>query len=280
MTTPAPGHGGADGFGGPGPGDPHGPGPAVPGGPGGADGFGGASTSQGPSGRSGARARRSGSATPGRWRRLGGLLAGAVLAVAAVAAQSFAFSRDDYSGPLTWTGGPGETVTASRISVRVEGVHAARAIETGASPGTSSSTSSGSSSSGSSSGAKQRATTKGIFLVVDLAATSVRVPQRIAPPALLTESGRRYSATDKVNGDLTITSPFIQWGWWTRRAAVFEVPPAELAGARIVVHPQEGNGALVEPSAPEVEIDLGLDEAAAARLVSTAKDVYTPAGKP
>ncbi|MGW0058728.1 hypothetical protein ACWDTT_02205 [Streptosporangium sandarakinum] len=208
---------------------------------------------------------------PGRWRRLGGLLTGAVLAAAAVAAQSFAFSRDDYSGPLTWTGGLGETVTASRISVRAEGVHAARAIEAGTSPGT---------SSGTSSGTGQRATTKGIFLVVDLAATSTRVPQRIAPPVLLTESGRRYAATDKVNGDLTITGPFIQWGWWTRKAAIFEVPPAELAGARIVVHPQEGNGGLIEPSAPEVEIDLGLDEAAAARLVSTAKDVHTLAGKP
>ncbi|MGV9325838.1 hypothetical protein [Streptosporangium sandarakinum] len=222
------------------------------------------------SGPSGTRARHRGSpapAAPGRWRRLGGLLIGAVLAAAAVAAQSFAFSRDDYSGPLTWTGGPGETVTASRISVRAEGVHAARAIEAGTSPGTSS-------------GTGQRATTKGIFLVVDLAATSTRVPQRIAPPVLLTESGRRYAATDKVNGDLTITGPFIQWGWWTRRAAVFEVLPADLAGARIVVHPQEGNGALIEPSAPEVEIDLGLDEAAAARLVSTAKDVHTLAGKP
>ncbi|MEU6743160.1 hypothetical protein [Streptosporangium sandarakinum] len=203
---------------------------------------------------------------PGRWRRLGGLLTGAALAAAAVAAQSFAFSRDDHGGPLTWTGGLGETVTASRISVRAEGVHAARAIETGTSPGTSS-------------GTGQRATTKGIFLVVDLAATSTRVPQRIAPPVLLTESGRRYAATDKVNGDLTITGPFVQWGWWVRKPAVFEVPPAELAGARIVVHPQEGNGALIEPSAPEVEIDLGLDEAAAARLVSTAKAVHTLAGK-
>ncbi|GGQ04811.1 hypothetical protein GCM10010140_38710 [Streptosporangium pseudovulgare] len=212
---------------------------------------------------------------PGRWRRLGGLLAGAALAATAVAAQSFAFSRDDHSGPLTWTGGLGETVTASRISVRAEGVHAARTIEAGTSPGASSGVSSGTSS-----GTAQRATTKGIFLVVDLAATSTRVPQRIAPPVLLTESGRRYAATDKVNGDLTITGPFIQWGWWTRRVAVFEVPPAELAGARIVVHPQEGNGALIEPSAPEVEIDLGLDEAAAARLVSTAKDVHTLAGKP
>ncbi|GAA4230558.1 hypothetical protein FHR32_003613 [Streptosporangium album] len=200
---------------------------------------------------------RRASSPPGRWRRLGGLLAGVALAAAAVGAQTFAYTRDDRNGPLTWTGDLGEQVAASRISVQAKAVHAARAVET---PGLAGE-------------GPKRATTSGIFLVVDLAAQATWEPQRLAAPELLTEDGRRYVATDKVDETLTITQFFVQPAWWVSGVAVFELPVAELAGARIVVHPERG--ILIEPSAPEVEIDLGLDESTAARLVSEAKDVYT-----
>ncbi|MEV8634440.1 hypothetical protein AB0395_22565 [Streptosporangium sp. NPDC051023] len=205
--------------------------------------------------RTPARRRRRAPAPPSRWRKLGGLLAGVALAATAVWAQTFAYTRDDRGAPLTWTGGLGDEVKASRVWVQAKAVHAAKAIET---TGTN--------------GKPQRATTTAIFLVVDLAAQSTWEPQRIVSQEILTQSGRRYSATDRVNETQTIKQFFVQPGWWVSGPAVFELPASELAGARIVV--SSAGGAITEPSAPEVEIDLGLDEAAAARLVSEAKDVY------
>ena len=201
------------------------------------------------------RRRRRAPAPPGRWRKLGGLLAGVVLAATAVWAQTFAYTRENRDAALTWTGSLGDQVKASRVWVQAKAVHAAKAIETT-----------------SLNGRPQRATTSGIFLIVDLAAQATWRPERIYSLEILTESDHRYQATDKVNEILTIKQFFVQPGWWVSGVAVFELPAAELAGARIVV--SSVRGAIVEPSLPEVEIDLGLDEAGAARLVSEAKDVY------
>lgn len=112
---------------------------------------------------------------------------------------------------------------------------------------------------------------------MEVGATSARKPLQLGTPVLLTDSGHRYEATDKVDSSLTITEPYIQPGWWGEGVTVFDLPPDELPGSRIVLAPSAS--VLVEPNGPEIEIDLGLDEAAAKRLVSTAKDVYTLAVK-
>ncbi|MFC7645475.1 hypothetical protein ACFQX6_36295 [Streptosporangium lutulentum] len=123
----------------------------------------------------------------------------------------------------------------------------------------------------------KRVTTKGIFVIVQVGAMSAREPLKLGTPVLLTDSGHGYEATDKVDASLTVTELYIQPGWWGEGITVFELPTGELPGSRIVLSPL--SSALVEPSGPEIEIDLGLDEAAARRLVSTAKDVYTVAGR-
>ncbi|AWS40376.1 hypothetical protein [Streptosporangium sp. 'caverna'] len=199
-------------------------------------------------------------APPGRWRRAGTVLAGVALAAAAVSLQAFGSAAADHDTPLTWTGGVGDEVVASRFSARVKTVRAAKALE-----------------SKSFSDEKTRATTKGIFIIVEMGATSARKPLQLGTPVLLTESGHRYEATDKVDSSLTITELYIQPGWWGEGVTVFDLPPDELPGSRIVLAPSASF--LVEPNGPEIEIDLGLDEAAAKRLVSTAKDVYTMAVK-
>ncbi|MFI6506439.1 hypothetical protein ACIBCT_02445 [Streptosporangium sp. NPDC050855] len=203
---------------------------------------------------------------PGRWRAAGAVLTGIALAVAAVGLHAFGAGVSDHDAPLTWTGSVGENVTGSRFSARVKAVHAARSIAN-APPG----------GSGDPPDGQKRVTTKGIFVIVEVGATATREPQRLGAPVLLADSGRGYEATDRMEETSTIVHPFVQPGWWTEGVAVFEIPPGELAGSRIVLAPQ--GGLIVEPNGPEIEIDLGLDEEAAKRLISAAKDVYTPAGR-
>ncbi|MFJ2030604.1 hypothetical protein [Streptosporangium sp. NPDC087985] len=204
--------------------------------------------------------RRPATGPPGRLRRAGVLLSGVALAVAAVGLQTLGLDRQERTAHLTWTGRLGDEVAASRFSARVKAIRAARTIET-TDPGD----------------RVQRATTSGIFLIADVGATANREPQKFGPPVLLAGDGRRYTATDKVDSSLTITNPYIQVGWWAESVAVFEIPAEALTGSRIVLAPR--NGFAGEAFLPEVEIDLGLDEAAAQSLISNAKDVYQLASK-
>ncbi|GAA3415848.1 hypothetical protein [Streptosporangium vulgare] len=188
------------------------------------------------------------------------MLAGIALAASAVGLQAFRSGIADHDAPLTSTGDINEEVTGSRISARVRAVHAARAIAA-AKPG----------------GERQRVTAKGIFIIVEVGATATWEPQQLGPPRLLAGDGHRYVASDRVDQMSTITHPYIQPGWWTEGVTVFEIPPGELPDARILLAPS--SGFIIEPNGPEIEIDLGLDEAAARRLTSTAKDVYELASR-
>ncbi|WP_436761319.1 hypothetical protein [Streptosporangium sp. V21-05] len=210
--------------------------------------------------RSGPPARRGTTAPPSRWRTAGAVLAGIALAASAVGLQAFRSGIADHDAPLTSTGDINEEVTGSRISARIKAVHAAKAIAA-PKPG----------------GERERVTAKGIFVIVEVGATATWEPQQLGPPRLLTGGGHRYVASDRVDRTLTITNPYIQPGWWTEGVTVFEIPPAELPDSRILIAPS--SGFIVEPNGPEIEIDLGLDEAAARRLTSTAKDVYELASR-
>ncbi|MFF5211664.1 hypothetical protein [Streptosporangium sp. NPDC000396] len=217
------------------------------------------STSTSAPARPEAPARRA-SRSPNRLRRAGVLAAGVALAAAAVGVQSLGLTREERTAHLTWTGGVGEEISASRFSARVKAVHAAKAVETT-----------------DVTGQVKKATTSQIFLIAEVGATANRGPQKLGIPTLLTEDGKRYAATDKVEASLTITNPYIQVGWWTESVTVFEVPATALTGSRIVLAPQ--SGFIAESFLPEVEVDLGLDEAATQRLISNAKDVYQLASK-
>lgn len=212
-----------------------------------------------PRSRPGTPARRRTAARPSRWRAAGAVLAGIALAASAVGLQAFGSGIADHDAPLTSAGDIKEEVTGSRISARVKAVHAAKAITA------------------MKSGEQERVTAKGIFIIVEVGATATWEPQQFGPPRLLTDSGRRYVASDRVDPMSTITNPYIQPGWWTEGVTVFEIPPGELPNSRILLAPS--SGFIVEPNGPEIEIDLGLDEAAARRLTSTAKDVYELASR-
>ncbi|GAA3443842.1 hypothetical protein [Planomonospora venezuelensis] len=193
---------------------------------------------------------------PGRLRRAGALLAGLALAAAAVALQSAAPEPGERGAPLTSTGRVGDEVAASRFTARVEAVHAARSVEIA-----------------DAAGAVETATTSGIFVVVEAAATAHREPQKFGRPVLLSGDGKRYTATDKVDSTLDIAYPYVQPGWWTEGVAVFDVPVTALTGSRIVLAPG-GGGFIGEAYPPEAEIDLGLDDAGTQRLIAAAKDVH------
>ncbi|GIH76025.1 hypothetical protein [Planobispora longispora] len=211
-------------------------------------------------GRPGTTAPRPATRPPGRLRRAGAVIAGIALAAAAVAVQAAALEQEDLVGNLTWTGRRGDEVVASRFSARVTGVHGAKSIQTT-----------------DAADKVEKATTPGIFVVVEVGATAHREPQRFGPPVLLAGDGKRYTATDKVKSSLTITEPYIQPGWWSESVAVFEVPVAALTGSRIVLGPKQG--LIGETYLPEVEIDLGLDDAGTQSLISQAEDVYPLGGR-
>jgi hypothetical protein len=119
-----------------------------------------------------------------------------------------------------------------------------------------------------------------LFLIVDVSVTTPREPMKLStlgPPLLLAGNGRSYQPTDKVNQNLTLFSKQFQPGLWSRGVLVYEVPLSAVPGARFVFVPPVGF--IVDNSAPEAEIDLGLTDAAAARLISRAEAYHSLVAK-
>ncbi|WP_433419615.1 DUF4352 domain-containing protein [Microtetraspora malaysiensis] len=201
------------------------------------------------------RTRRGGMA-----RRIAGVVAGIAVAAAAVYAHTFTLPYEQRGSALTIKGTAGELVETKLFSAKVTSVVAAHAVET---KGTT--------------GQDTEVETSNLFLVADITATTPKRPMqfgRLQPPVLLTADGRRYKATDKVDESLTLFNKVIQPGLWSRGVLVFEVPEDALPGLRLVLIPPQG-GLVVDTFIPEAEIDLGLSEGAAARLVSQAERVHS-----
>ncbi|WP_113702657.1 hypothetical protein [Nonomuraea lactucae] len=197
-------------------------------------------------GRRPARGRRDGS------RALNAVL-GLLLAGGAVGVQTLALSENDYKAPLTYVGHKGQVVDALRFTVRLDSFSTARAIQTSST---------------------KTIETDQVFLVVRASAKSSLKPYHLAQPVLLDGEGRRFSATDRIDSGLTLAAKWAQPGIWVAGPFFFEVPASALAGARVVFAPP-ASALPVEPYAPEVEIDLGLDEEAARRLAGTPQAVYS-----
>ncbi|MFI7641067.1 hypothetical protein [Nonomuraea sp. NPDC049400] len=202
-----------------------------------------------------ARARRGGGRRAERGQgagsRLLGVVVGLVLLAAAVAVQTLHMTEGQEGDPLTYTGVKGEAVDARRFTVRLDSFTAARSLQ----------------SSGSTLG------TDNLFLIVNASAKSSREPYHLAQPVLLTADGKRFSATDRVNSDLTLAATWVQPDIWVSGRFYFEVPPSVLPGARVVFGLP--NKTLVESYQPEVEVDLGLDEEGARKLAASPQDVYS-----
>ncbi|WP_066933926.1 DUF4352 domain-containing protein [Microtetraspora fusca] len=205
------------------------------------------------------RARRGGVA-----RRVVGVVAGIAFAAAAVYAQTFTLSFDQRGSALTVKGAVGELVETNRFSAKVTSLVAAHAVE-----------------SKDTTDKVTEVETSNLFLVVDVTATTPKRPlqlSRLQPPVLLTADDRRYTPTDKVDESLTLFNKVIQPGLWSKGVLVFEIPEDALPGLRFVLIPPQG-GIVVDTFVPEAEIDLGLSDAAAARLVSQAERVHSLVGK-
>jgi hypothetical protein len=192
--------------------------------------------------------------------RVSAIVAGLALAVAAVWAQSNSMSYEQRGSFLTTKGAIGQFVETNRYTVKVTKVTTAHAVDTR-----------------SISGDAVKVATDYLFLLVNLTATTPREPMKLstlAPPVLLTADGRRYKPTDKVDETLTFVSKQVQPGLWSAGTLIYEVPPAALPGARFVFIPPV-SAFVVDNSAPEAEIDLGITDEAAARLISRA-EAYHP----
>ncbi|MEV4159862.1 hypothetical protein [Nonomuraea dietziae] len=178
-------------------------------------------------------------------------IAGLVLVAAAVAVQTLGLTPNDRGAPISTTGSLGEDVDTGRFTVRVDNVAAARAVETlSAEP----------------------VATEQLFVVVTASATSAKEPLKLGQPRLITPDGVSYEATDKIPATNTLANPWVQPGFWVSGFFVFEVPASAVQGAKVAFGLPKS--ALVEPFEPEVEVDLGLDEAKAAQLTSAPQDVY------
>lgn len=178
---------------------------------------------------------------------------GLALAGGAIGLQTLMLTSEQLDAPLTYTGAVKDEVDTGRFSARVDSISSARAIDVG--------------------DKTIEAAKDQVFLVVQAAATVPKEPLHLQPAELLTDDGKRFAATDRIEKAKTLSNPWIQPGWWSSGLFVFEVPASALPGARAVfsIPTSIFYG---EPYMPEVEVDLGLDDAAAQRLFTAPEDVY------
>ncbi len=192
-------------------------------------------------------------------RRVVDFVMGVALAAGAVYAQTFSMSFEQRNSFLTTKGAIGQAVVTDRFSVKVTSVTAAHAVDTK-----------------DFSGRVTKVDSSNVFLLVNVSATTPRDPMRLSattPPILRTADDRRYKPTDKVDESLTLFHKWLQPGWWSAGVLVFEVPKDALPGANLIFIPP--NEVIVDNFAPEAQIDLGLTDAAAAKLISQAEDYHS-----
>ncbi|WP_103961571.1 hypothetical protein [Nonomuraea solani] len=178
--------------------------------------------------------------------------AGLVLIIGALCVQSLQLGPEARLAPLTYVGAKGEAVDAGRFTARLDSFSTAKSIQ----------------SSGKTIG------TDGLFFIINVSAKSSFEPYHLGQPVLLTADGKRFSATDRVDSTLTLSNAWVQPDIWVSGRFFFEVPASALPEARVIIALPAKAG-LVESFEPEVEVDLGLDEAAARKLAASPQDVYS-----
>ncbi|TMR88389.1 hypothetical protein [Nonomuraea basaltis] len=196
------------------------------------------------------RNRRTGRKRGGGAKALS-LAAGLLLVGGAMGVQTLHMSEGEFSNPLTYAGDKGEAVDARRFTVRVDSVTSAKSIQSNT----------------------KTIGTDNLFLIVSASAKSSLKPYHLAQPVLLTADGKEFDATDRVDNSVTLTNTWVQPDIWVSGRFFFEVPPSALSGASVVFGLPRP--IIQEGFPPEVEIDLGLDEAAARKLTASPQDVYS-----
>ncbi|GII67296.1 hypothetical protein Skr01_73810 [Sphaerisporangium krabiense] len=191
-------------------------------------------------------------------RRLIGAVVGLALVCGAVYVQTFVLSPEELKDPLTASGGMRDALVTDQFTTRVEQVEFTRSVQVKRTYST------------------DDARTEQIFMVVKVSATAPRRPIQLTA-RLVTADGARFATTDRVGTAATFANKWVQPGWWASGLFFFEVPPARVAGARLVVS-APGNILYGDTYQPETSTDLGLDETAAARMIGAAKDAYEVKG--
>ncbi|MFG1619368.1 hypothetical protein ACGFI3_42000 [Nonomuraea wenchangensis] len=188
---------------------------------------------------------------PGLGARLLAVAAGVLLIAGAMGLQTLKLRPAEVADPIVYTGSKGEDVDARRFTLRLDSIAAAKALQ----------------------GSSKTIATDNVFLVVAASAKSSLKPYHLATPVLVTAGGKRFEATDRVDRSVTLSNTFVQPDIWVSGRFYFEVPASALPGASVRFSlPQQG--VVLEPYRPEVEIDLGLDDEGARKLVASAQDVY------
>ncbi|GII85319.1 hypothetical protein Ssi03_33090 [Sphaerisporangium siamense] len=191
------------------------------------------------------------------WRRLLAAVVGVALVCGAVYTRSIELTPDELNDPLTTSGGMGDALVTGQFTTRAEKVEFARSVRVKRTYST------------------DDAPTDHIFMIVKVSATAPRRPIQLAAH-LVTADGARFDTTDRVETTATFAYKWVQSGWWASGLFFFEIPPARVAGARLVVSvPNTLYGDVYQP---ETSADLGLDAAGAARLIDAAKDAYEVKG--
>jgi hypothetical protein len=185
-------------------------------------------------------------------------VAGLALVAAAVWMQPLVLTPDQLNDPLTTSGGMHDELTTPRFSARLERVEFARSVRIKKEFGT------------------DEAPTDQIFLIAKVGATSPRSPVRLHA-RLITADGRGFDATERVPDTATLTSKWVQPGWWRSGLYFFEVPPGRVAGTQLVIS-EEPSALFGDQFMPEAVFDTGLDEDEARRMVGGATDVYEVSG--
>ncbi|QKW33597.1 hypothetical protein HUT06_05775 [Actinomadura sp. NAK00032] len=154
--------------------------------------------------------------------------------------------------PIRTGGTVGEKVETRDFTVRVDGVDAARSLE----PDLALS-------------GRPPVGTDGVYLVVRLSAMAAREPLQLRTAELETPGGYTFRV-DPRPSDASVKQPMYQPMIWASTKFVFELPKERVEGAHLVV----GTGGLLPQLSSAADIDLGLDEEKAARLVGGAAERY------
>ncbi|NVI92447.1 hypothetical protein [Actinomadura sp. BRA 177] len=154
--------------------------------------------------------------------------------------------------PIRTDGTVGEKVTTRDFSVRVDGVDAARSLQSGFSIG----------------GARPVGT-DGVYLVVRLSATAGHEPLQLASAELETPGGYTFKGGPRTAA-ASLNQPTLQPMIWTSTKLVFELPKDRVEGAHLVV----GTGGLLPQLSSAADIDLKLNRDRAAKLVQSATERY------
>lgn len=107
-----------------------------------------------------------------------------------------------------------------------------------------------------------RMNTPGIFVIVSLDARSNREPLRLGRIRLVTRGGISYDETGRTR--VSDLPPSLEPLLWKSLQFVFEIPKDRLAGARFIA----GQESFLNNLSAETEIDLGLSDARASRLLA------------